>query len=84
MRDWLRRRLLRRAHLSRLRAEHARIVAHRLALVRIADGDPGRRHSLALGLLQTDLQLAAVEQEIRSWGAEPPAAPETSRIARLP
>ena len=61
MMSFIRSYLLRRDRLRKLRVEHARLVTHRRALVDVGRGDA----ALALALQQTDLQLAAVEHDIR-------------------
>ena len=56
---------VRRDRLRKLRVEHARLVAHRRALVELGSGRDRGDAALVLALQQTDLQLAAVEHDIR-------------------
>ncbi len=67
---------IRRERLRKLRAEHSRTVAHRDALIRLGTGA-----ALALALQQIDLQIAAVENDMRFLGAEPPPAPSSAAVS---
>jgi hypothetical protein len=72
MPDWIRSYFTKRTRLRKLRVEHARSVAHRSALVKLGTRSNA---ALVLALQQIDLQIAAVEHDIRLMGAELPATP---------
>jgi hypothetical protein len=76
MLDWIRSYFIRRNRLRKLRMEHARSVAHRNALLRLGTSSNA---ALVLALQQIDLQITAVEHDIRLMGAEPPITPTTER-----
>ena len=66
MLDWIRSYFSKRTRLRKLRVEHARSVAHRCALVRLGKSSNA---ALVLALQQIDLQIAAVEHDIRLIGS---------------
>jgi len=63
--DWIRSYSKKRTKLRKLRVEHARSVAHRSALLRLGTSSNA---ALVLALQQIDLQIAAVEHDIRLMG----------------
>ncbi len=71
MLDWIRSHFAKRARLRKLWVEHARSIAHRNALLNIGTKTDGERPALALALRQIDLQIAAVEHDIRHLDEEP-------------
>jgi hypothetical protein len=74
--DWIRSYATKRTKLRKLQVEHSRSIAHRSALLRLGTKSNA---ALVLALQQIDLQIAAVEHDIRLMGAEPPTTPMTER-----
>jgi hypothetical protein len=70
--DWIRSYFTTRSRLRKLRMEHARTVEHRGALVKTEPQTESQRPALALALRHVNLQISAVEHDIRRLGEEPP------------